>query len=120
MDLHHCSRMTQKIKTYMEETLFDEQKQIKPTRLNYLKKLVEDVYYGEYLQYKNLKQPNRKDINEPQKTDKHFFKIFFAGMGYKERNHLEFCRLSETLWNTSEIGIGYTTTCSQKPDWLII
>ena len=63
MDLHHCSRMTQKIKTYMEETLFDEQKQIKPTRLNYLKKLVEDVYYGEYLQYKNLKQPNRKDIN---------------------------------------------------------
>jgi|GEM_PF-2852691 len=113
MDANKCSFMTMPIKEYIEESI-DEQGLVRPTRIEYLKKMVNRIYFGEYLE--SQKRKERKSEDDPFKRN--FYQICFEGKGYYGMNWIEFERIDSKTWRTSEIGSGYTTTCSKNPEWL--
>jgi len=112
MDAGGCSFMTMPIKEYIREST--DKNGFKPTRIEYLKKMVNRIYFGEYLE--SQKRKERKSGNDP--STRTFYQICFEGKGYYGMNWIEFERIDSKTWRTSEIGSGYTTTCSKDPEWL--
>jgi hypothetical protein len=97
IDARHESRMTEKVKRYMEKSM-NERGEIMPTRIDRLLAMVLEVYAY---------------VTRPR--DK--VKIYFKEEGSRRLGYIVFER-SGRIWQTSEIGSGYTTACRSEPPWL--
>jgi hypothetical protein len=109
------SFLTMPVKSYIEASLDEKTGEIKPTRVDYLEKMVNRIYYGDYLELKRRRE--RRSTTDSSKRE--FYQICFEGKGYYGMNYIEFERIDAKTWRTSEIGIGYTTTCSKEPNWFL-
>ncbi len=115
IDKDGYSYLTEPIKRYIEKSL-DEKGAIKPTRVNYLEKIVNKIYYDVYKRLKEVEKSRNNYETDLMKRD--LYIIPFEGEGYYGPNYIKFIRIDEKTWQTSEIGEGYTTTCSKEPSWL--
>lgn len=115
MDEAGKSADTMPIKKFIESSL-DKSGRLRATRLGYLEKTVNKTYIAHILAEEEKTAERDRAETDPERR-KHF-EIPFKGTGYQGMNFLEFDRVDERTWKTSEAGIGYTTTASGYPDWL--
>lgn len=115
MDKGRQSVMIIPIKSYLEK-IVDEKGNINPTRVEYLRKMVDRIYFGEY---QELKELEKKENGGDDFTKRTIFQITFEGEAPHGINHLDFYRINEKTWRTSDIGEGWTVTCSYDPEWLV-
>lgn len=108
MDANFCGFLTINLKQYMSES-FDATGAFNYNRLRQLEKSVNQIYYGPYLTEieRNCAQENKNS-----------FSLSYEKEGVM--GSINFERLNETTWRTSEIGRwAYDSTHRAFPSWLL-
>ncbi|MFH2105002.1 MAG: hypothetical protein ABII72_02075 [Parcubacteria group bacterium] len=117
MDAAGYSKLTTRIKRNID-TAYEPSGMIKPHRLRFLRKRVENLFHGHY---KHLQETSVEWIRELDQdpAERNFYCVPTRDIGYYGLGHVNFTRSVDGLsWETSEIGSGYTTTASSSPSWL--
>jgi len=115
MDRGGYSFKTTPIKKYLM-TMDEESGSINPARVYHLEKLVNRIYFEDYLDW--LEKKNLKNLEETDPTRRILYKIPFEGQHFGRLNYIAFTRDDPLTWSTSPAGWGYTTTCDSYPPWV--
>ena len=96
---------------------FDDHHSFNYNRLHYLEKLVNDLYFGAYQNYIGKDREQSSERVPVAKRGRFLF--LYERNGIIGRIEIE--RLSETIWETSEIGKWGTYDCTHHyfPSWLL-
>jgi len=117
MDVAGYSKLTTRIKRNID-TAYEPSGVIKPHRLRFLRKRVEDLFHGHYKYLQETSVEWVKELDQAP-AQRNFYCVPTRDIGYYGLGHVNFTRSEDGLsWETSEIGSGYTTTASSSPSWL--
>lgn len=116
MDVAGQKKLTLTARDYIDTQLFDESGKIMPTRIDYARKLVENVYFGDFARTRNLMTETQPEKNKNEVSEKKLF-IFPCLDLEHPVDQLRIMRITSHEWETANWGGAYSTTCTDPPQW---